>query len=775
MKRARSYLYKNKDIHKIYGFTDFEYTYIYDNFKKGFEFNFGLLNIVNTDIETDSSDGFPDIQKADKQITAITLAKKGKTLTFGYFPYESTETKVYVQCDTERELLLKFIKAWNSVEWQPDIVTGWNIEMFDIPYIINRIIVVLGGQYAEKLSPFGIIEEKEIEQRTGKIVQTFSIFGISIIDYYAAYKKFAVNERESYKLDFIAEYELGEKKVDYSEYGSLHNLYVQNPQLYYTYNIHDAVLIEKLENKLHYIEQIVNIAYIERVNYENTLSTVKPWDVIVHNYLMDNRIVVPQISVKESDYRIEGGYVKEPLPGYYEYVVSVDFTSLYPSIAMQYNMSPDTFVQQFPFKKENITRQFEKIINGDMSEVTAELKRRDYCMTANGCLFKRDKRGFVPTLMKEFFDERKRVRKLEAIAEKKYEEEKTDENRNTFLKHKNLQTAFKLINNSGYGAIANKYFRWFTNAIAEGITLTGQLTIKYVEDRINKYLNKKFKTEGVVYVVYCDTDSAYITLKEFITQSGIVDKDEAIKAIVKFAEEEMCPYIDSVCQELADKLNAFELKTSMKLEKVCDQVFFTAKKRYGLNVDYSEGIYYKEPKLKVTGLETVRSSVPKKCRKALEHTFKLIFKKDRQKLIEYVEEFRKEFYNMSFEDIAKPSSVQGLKEYYDKDRLYKKGCPMHVRGALIYNKFIQDRNLTNRYRPIEDHDKIKVCYLKLPNPTHQNVIAIGDDNPEELDIASYVDYNLQFDKTFIQPLQAVCDAVGWETKKVYTLDDIFGD
>jgi len=418
---AREYIFKYKDVknHVVYGLTDYEFTYIHDNFSKAFDFDFSLLNVVNTDIETDSSQGFPDIDTANREINAITLAKKGKTLTLGLKPFVSdSPDKRYIECKDEETLLKLFIHYWNTKEWNPDIITGWNIEFFDIPYIINRIKRVLGEEEANKLSPFKTLQERVVKQRNGKEVKTYSIFGIAIIDYYAAYKKFAMNERESYKLDYIAEFELGEKKVDYSEYGSLHNLYVKNPQLYIEYNIHDAVLIEKLENKLHYIEQIVNIAYIERVNFENTLSTVKPWDIVSHNWLMDNRKqVVPFFEADETNaYRIVGGFVKDPVPGHYKNVVSVDFTSLYPSLAMQYNISPDTFTKKVK------PPDLEMLLRGDMTRWTEELKKRDLTLTANGGLFRRDERGFIPSIMKEFFDERKRQKKEMQNAQKELQE-----------------------------------------------------------------------------------------------------------------------------------------------------------------------------------------------------------------------------------------------------------------------------------------------------------------------------------------------------------------
>lgn len=399
--------YEGVEGHKIYGLTDYQYVYLYDQFKEGVSYNFSWLNVISIDIETDSSDGFPDIENADKEITAITLTNKGKTISWGYYVYKvNSDKNTYIHCDNEEELLKSFIKCWNSPEWAPDIITGWNIEFFDIPYIVNRIRKILSDRYVDKLSPFGIIKSRKVEWKNGKEFITYDLGGISIIDYLPAYKKFSMGEKESYKLDFICLVELKEQKLDYKKYKTLDNLYKQNFQLFMDYNIHDALLVEKLEAKLHYIEQMVAIAYVQRVNYQDTITTVKPWDVIIHNYLMDQKIVIPPLSVSDNSNTIIGGYVKEPKPGIYEWVASVDFTSLYPSLAMQYNISPDTYNGMLDFKPS-----IQEIMFDDISEFTKELVSRDLTMSANGCLYRRNKRGFFPSILKKFFDGRKVYKK----------------------------------------------------------------------------------------------------------------------------------------------------------------------------------------------------------------------------------------------------------------------------------------------------------------------------------------------------------------------------
>lgn len=402
IKDANDFIKFNEDIYKIYGLRDWEYLYYYEKYPEGFEYDYNLLNIVSIDIETDSHEGYGNVELADKEITAITLVNKGKSISFGYFDYKSTDDKIYVRCKDEKQLLERFIQIWNTKKWLPDIITGWNCLGYDIPYLINRIKRLFDEEMANKLSPFGFIYEKTEIWRNGKVIKTYDICGISHVDYMAAYLKFAKNSRESYKLDYIAGYELGEKKVDYTSYGSLDSLYRNNFDLFMDYNIHDTFLIEKLEEKLHYIQQMVSIAFVQRVNIEQTLKTVKAWDIMIHNFLMDQKIAVPPLKEVTSSPSIMGGYVCNPDKGMYDWVCSIDFTSLYPSLAIQYNISPDTFVTLYRNSPSE-----EDIMYGDIEKFTKRLLEKNCCMSANGAIFKRDKRGFFPEILKKFFDGRK--------------------------------------------------------------------------------------------------------------------------------------------------------------------------------------------------------------------------------------------------------------------------------------------------------------------------------------------------------------------------------
>jgi DNA polymerase elongation subunit (family B) len=348
---AKDFLGRYEDVSNmdVYGLTQFAYLYIFDNFPGEINYDPSVVKTAIIDIECAADEGFPDIQRADKPITAITLRCKGKSVIFGcgHYIIQSHEEH-YVKCKNEHDLLAKFIQGWHALDL--DIVTGWNIEFFDIPYLINRIKNLLGPAEAKKLSPWGIINERNVEFK-GKQNQSYELLGISVLDYYQLYRKFMFGNQESYKLDYIAQIELGEKKIDYSEYGNLLELYKENYQKFIEYNIKDCLLVEKLDDKLKFIEQVMAFAYDAKVNYDDTMTTVRPWDVIIHNYLLEQGIVIPPFKKQPDNDSLVGGYVKEPKIGLSKWVVSFDLTSLYPSLIQQYNISPEKMIDKKTVKK----------------------------------------------------------------------------------------------------------------------------------------------------------------------------------------------------------------------------------------------------------------------------------------------------------------------------------------------------------------------------------------------------------------------------------------
>lgn len=761
IKEAKEFIERYKDISnmEIFGLEDFAYTYIFDNFKGEINYDPNQVRVVTIDIECAADEGFPDIEQANKEITAITLRTKGKSIVFGCGEFHTDDPNVhYVKCNDEYALLMKFIDTW--VKLDIDIVTGWNIEFFDIPYLINRIKNLHGFDYAKKLSPWRIVTEKNVDFRN-KSNQSYNILGLAVLDYYQLYRKFTFGNQESYKLDFIAEVELGENKIDYSEYGDLLQLYKHNFQKFIEYNIHDCVLVDRLEDKLKFIEQVMAFAYDAKVIYNDTMATVKPWDIIIHNYLLEKKIVIPQFKKQDSEFDLVGGYVKEPKIGMSEWVVSFDLNSLYPHLIMQYNISPEAFRG----KSSNFP-SIDSIISGGFKNESK------YSVAANGCMFDKESQGFLPALMEKMYNDRVVYKTKMIEAKKRYEEKKNPEDEKLIARYHNMQLAKKIQLNSAYGAIGNQYFRWFNHNYAEAITMSGQLSIRWIENKMNQYLNKVLKTNKD-YVIASDTDSIYIDLGDLVKQINVSDKEQIVDVINSFAEKKIEPYIDKCYEELASIMNAYQQKMKMKRETIADKGIWRGKKMYILNTWDVEGVRYSKPKLKMSGIEAVRSSTPKAARNAIKKAFEIVMNGDENELIKYVSDFEAEFLSLPFEDIAFPRGVKGLEKYRDFSSIYKKGTPIHVKGALLFNHYLRKNNISN-IPPIQNGDKIRFAYLKLPNVIQDTVIAAPDSLPPELDLDRFIDREMQFKKCFLEPVKSITSIIGWETEKRSTLESFFG-
>ena len=756
---AREFVSRYEEVSNvdIYGLTNFQYLYIFDTFKGDIDYDPRLVTVGTLDIECAADEGFPDISKADKPITAITIRSRGRNYVFGCGEFVTEDLNThYVKCNDEHHLIQQFISCWRALDL--DIVTGWNIEFFDIPYIVNRIISLFGEKEAKKLSPWGILDEKIVEFK-GKQNQSYTPAGISVLDYYQLYRKFTFGNQESYKLDYIAQTELGEKKLDYSEYGSLLELYKNNFQKFIEYNILDCLLVERLDDKLKFIEQVMALAYDAKVNYNDTMTTVRPWDIIIHNYLLEQGIVIPQFKKQPDFEELVGGHVKEPKVGLSKWVVSFDLNSLYPHLIMQYNISPETFVTRLPnFDKIDI------LLNGNWST------NCPHAIAANGCIYRKDKQGFLPQLMEKMYNDRVVYKKKMIEAKQSYEKTKSKEDEKLIARFHNMQMAKKIQLNSAYGALGNQYFRWFNFNHAEAITTSGQLSIRWIEKKINIFFNKVCRTNGVDYVIASDTDSIYVTFEKLIPDDS--DELEAVKLIDSFCEKKIQPYIDSCYDELAGMMNAYQQKMQMKRETIANKGIWRKKKMYILNAWNVEGVQYDKPKLKMSGIESVRSSTPNACRENIKTALGIIMNEDEEALHKFVESFRIKFKTLPFSDIAFPRGIKGLKKYKDDRIVYKSGTPIQVKAALLFNRLLWVKDLKN-IPPIMDGDKIKFVYLKVPNPINESVIATPDYLPPEFNLDKYIDYDTQFNKSFIEPLRSITEVIGWEVEKRSTLEDFF--
>ena len=779
MGEARGFLKEYDGVHgaEIYGLSNFQYVYIHDSYDPEIKYDPAIISVVGLDIEVSITDGlgFPDVQLANNPVTLITLSRKGNMVVFGCGEYVAHQPNVkYYKCADERALLKNFLSVWNTAEFGPDVVTGWNIEFFDIPYLVNRISKVLGEQYAKKLSPWGIITESSVNIMN-KENQVFAMSGISTLDYLQVYKKFAYKNQESYTLDHIAHEELGERKLDYGKYGSLAELERQDFQMYAEYNVRDVELVDKLEKKLKLIELIFAMAYDAKVNYQDTFTTVRLWDIMIHNYLMDRNVVIHQLQRSKFDRQIMGGYVKEPQVGMHEWVVSLDLNSLYPHIIMQYNISPEMFRGKFPHPFS-----IDDSLNGFLLKHEQYLKGNQYTVTANMCQFYTGKQGFLPAIMEKIYNDRVVYKKqmLSAEQELVHCTEGTPEHEHwtsEVARLDSLQQSKKIQLNSGYGALANVWNRWYDVDFAEAITSSGQLTTRWIEIRLNAYLNKILGTEGIDYVIACDTDSVYLRMdglvnKLFADQS---DKQKIVKFLDDVCKEKFEPFINKQYEDLAGYVNAREQKMRMKRECIADRGIWTGAKHYILNVYNKEGVAYETPKLKMMGIEAIRTSTPYVVRTAIKKSLEIIMNGTELQLQTYVSDFRDEFSKMSFTEVAFPRSVNDLEKWTDYSTLVKKGTPVGVGGALIYNHLIKERGIAKKYESIPSGSKVKWSYMIMPNPARWHVISCPGPLPPELNLDKFIDYDAQFFKAFLKPMSKITGAVGWDTERKANLLALF--
>ena len=752
----------------VYGNTNYGQQFISDTYPNTVKYDVDKIRTLAIDIETTVEHGFPDIRTANEEILLITLidCKTYKSVCFGskQSNWIDTETSKYILCNDEKSLLMNVLSYWQGN--YPDIITGWNTDRFDLPYLINRIKRVLGDSYAKKLSPWNMLFEKKVTIR-GKEEHVYDIAGIAELDYMDLYKKFTCNKQESYTLDFICESELGEKKLE-NPGETFKDFYTSHWDTFIAYNIRDAELIVKLNDKLRLLELVMTVAYHAKINYEDVFSPVKTWEAIIYNYLREHNIVVPQTKSSGKSEQFEGAYVKPPLIGFHRWIASLDLNSLYPHLIMQYNMSPETITDiKIPCSVDDL---LEKKID------TSVIEPYNVALTANGWCYTKEKRGFLPQLMEDMYSERSKAKKQMLKLEQEFEYDKDNYNLEKEISRlNNLQMALKILLNSAYGALGNNYFKYFDLRLAEGITTSGQLSIRWMANKFNSLMNKTLKTNDKDYILAVDTDSIYLDLEDLV-ESMCDDKttEQKIKYMDKICDSVFQPFIDRGYQELADYMKAYEQKMIMKRESLADKGIFIAKKRYILNVHNSEGVQYAKPKLKVMGLEMVRSSTPAVCRSKLKDAIHVILNGDASELKKYVSDFKTVFMSLPVHDISKPSGVNGMVTYKGIDGIYAKGTPIHVRGCLLFNHHTKRLGLDKKYQLIQDEDKIKFVYVRKPNPFHEDVISFQTQLPPEFGLDKYIDRDLQFKKVFVDALQIMVNPLGWNLDDSANLEDFFG-
>jgi len=802
IKDAKQWVSDRENQEIVYGNTQYPYCWIADEYPNQINWDLDQMLMYTIDIEVECENGFPKPEDAAEPMLSITIKNhQTKNIVVWGIGEFITDRKdaTYIQCESEVHLLQEFLTFWENNS--PDIVTGWNTEFFDIPYLVNRIRNVFDEEEIKRLSPWRNVFARDV-YNMGRTHQTYTLDGISALDYFDLYRKFTYTNQERYTLDHIAFVELGERK-DGNPYETFREWYTKDYQSFIEYNIQDVEIVDKLEDKMKLIELALTMAYDAKVNFTDVLGTVRYWDILIYNYLRERNIVIPQKSDHKKVDKFEGAYVKDPQVGMHKWIMSFDLNSLYPHLIMQYNISPETLVDK---DAELVEGMVDKILDGT--------KRSDneYCMTPNGAEFRKDKRGFLPEIMEGIYNDRVKYKRRMLDAQQEYENTGDKSLLKDISRYNNIQMAKKISLNSAYGAIGNNWFRYFNLLVATAITTSGQLSIRWIEKSINIHLNKILETKDVDYVIASDTDSVYITFDKLVSsvyKEG-ADTNDIITFLDKVAKQSLEPFIDKSYQALAEVTNAYEQKMVMGREAIADKGVWTAKKRYILNLYDMEGVRFKEPKLKIMGLESVKSSTPAPCREKLKEAIKIIMDGDEEMLNTFIQDFREEFMTLPPEDIAYPRSVNGIEKFSDnaisRMRTFKKmeereskkrkeltklgtldgedvtyglfasGAPIHVKGAILYNHLIEKNDMSNKYPYIQEGDKIRFVHMQEPNIYQSSAFSFITKLPRELDIMGKIDYDTQYEKSFLEPLRVITDTMKWVLKndEVGTLEGFLG-
>lgn len=767
----------------VYGDIQAEYMVLADSYGAAdVQFDMDRLYMWNIDLEVDSEHGFAKPDDPFAEVTAATVKWRhmGKcgTVVYGRKDYVCQKDELYIPCDSEEELLLRVLDDLKSGGDYPDIITGWNVQFYDIPYFVARLRKLFTEDVWETISPFNRVSDRTviILHRSQRVVD---IRGIAILDYLELYRKFTYSQQESYRLDHIASVELGMRKLSFAEFKNLRTLYRLDHQKFIEYNIQDVELVDLLDQKLKLIELVCALAYGSKSNFVDTMKQVRLWDIMIYHKLRGEGLQIPPRKDVQKTHQYAGAYVKDPIPGFYKWVVSFDVASMYPHIIREWNLSPETRYDQKVPELATYGKPVEQV-NGVVERLlsrkydTSDVKAHNLCVAANGLMTDRDNEGFLPNMMKTLYDERIKFKKMQKAEEAKLQNEADPAIRAQLVKnisaYENQQKVRKVNLNSAYGALGSNYFRFFDVDIAEAVTVTGQVVIRWIANDINGYLNRQLKTSND-YIIASDTDSVYINVEKIADvieaqcgkDAGDPSRQKMVDLLDGFCKAKIQPLIDQSFKDIADYFHVALPCMSMVRDVIADNCIWTGKKHYSMNVYDSEGVRQKnkqqvpEPKLKVMGMEMVKSSTPAIVRKMLKDALNIIVLNGTQAdMWAHIVACEKKFRAGGFEDIAKPSTINGL-------AVVKKVDTIQKTAVHTYNRALEQRNLTSTYELVRDGEKIKLAYLREPNPFFSHVIGATDGCPPEFEIEKWLDYTVQYDKTFLTPLRQILTTIGWTT------------
>jgi DNA polymerase elongation subunit (family B) len=739
------------------------------------EFSKNPIKVLFLDIETYSPDEFPKPADPTHTVNVITCfdSLSRRYITFGLGNFDNKDDDVdYIKCDSERDLFKKFVQYIEKD--YPDIMSGWNSEFFDLPYILNRCTRILGEEWTNRLSPSGKVYSRTIKGQFGVEQVRWYIEGMSLIDYLDVYKRFSVGIKESYKLDAIGEAELGEKKIDFGNM-NLATLADNDWQTFVEYNIQDVRLLAKLEDKLKYTELIKMLAYVGLTTFEAALGSLSVINGATAVRARFRNQKIPSFIRNEDTGKNPGAYVGDPLKGFQENIISFDANSLYPNVMISLNMSPETKVAKIEDKnnKEIVLRH----VNGQVFSLKHDkflefCKKEEVAISKANVLFTQKRKGVMPEILDYYYNKRVEIKKELGAIKREYAKTKNKDLKFKIEQLDAKQLCIKVFINSIYGYFGNKNAPFGDDDIASSITLTGQSVIKTSNELLKKYIKQKTGIEDEKTlnecIVYNDTDSSYISVKPLIT-NGLPFADENGKLTQKFHDE-----VQNIEDFLNDEikiwgkkaLNSKDCRFVFKREVIADVGIFLQKKRYVLHILDDEGIPM--DKYKYTGVEVVRSTMPDAIKPHVKNIIEtMLSTQNISETNKALDNVYKIFKDLPVEDITFVSGIKGYERYAGQCDGYKtaKGMPIHVKAAYFHNLILKRLGVENKYETISSGDKVRYFYVEQPNPYNLSCIAYKYYYPEEFKKIFHADYDKMFEKILFNVIERFYDNVNWTPQK----------